>query len=92
MRTIYHGGEFWRLHDTGEIERPGCCGPSPSWRVTGAVMRNNFGYVTRRYTLADILADPGAIPWTHRNGAQRVFVRDFDHGSTREWCSRHRIS
>lgn len=92
MRTIQHGREYWKLHDTGEIERPGMFGPSGSWTVAGAVERNNFGNVTRRYSLAEILANPGAIPWRHKNGSQRVFVRDWDHGTLREWGNKHSIS
>ena len=61
--------------------------PSGQWRVTGAVERNNFGNVVRRYTLAEILADPDSIPWKCRNGAQRTFIRDLDHGTVREWRS-----
>jgi hypothetical protein len=42
-----------------------------------------------RFTLEDILR--GGIQWKHKNGAQRVFVQDFDHGSIREWRTPHSI-
>lgn len=49
--------------------------------------RNNFGLVTRRYSLEEVLGDPGSIPWQFKNGKQRTFLMDFDHGSFREWGS-----
>jgi hypothetical protein len=90
MKTIRHGNEFWRLHDDGCITRPGIFStPSGKWRVVGAVRRNNFGHIVGRFTLEDILR--GGIQWKHKNGAQRVFVQDFDHGSIREWRTPHSI-
>lgn len=87
MKTIRYGSEFWRLHADGAIERPGLVAPNAAaWRVTGAVTRNNFGHITARYSLADILGN-APIPWSHANGAQKTFVRDFDHGAVREWRS-----
>jgi hypothetical protein len=75
------------LHETGAITRPaiGMNTASNNWIVTGAVTRNNFGHVTRRYSLADILSNPGAIPWQHGNGEQKTFIQDIDHGTPREW-------
>lgn len=90
------GGEYFNILPDGCIcRRTGYMKaepPSGQWRIVGAVERNNFGNVTRRYTLAEILADPDAIPWRWKNGAQRVFLRDFDHGTIREWGSpRHSV-
>ena len=83
--TIRHGSEFWNMHENGAIERPGRVKPDWStWRVTGAVLMNNFGRTTRRYSLDDIKA--GGIQWHYANGKQRVFVTDFDHGTGRMWC------
>lgn len=87
MRTINKGSEYWLLYDNGHIERPGLVSPSPNWRVTGALERNNFGGIVRRYTLADIIERGDTIPWRFKNGQQRVFVQDFDHGTHREWRS-----
>jgi hypothetical protein len=87
-RTIHYGGELMSLHADGCISRPAIgMGFSGQWRLTGAVMRNNFGHITRRYSLEQILSDPASIPWQFANGTQRVFVQDYDHGSHREWRS-----
>lgn len=85
-RTIYRSGiAYARLHENGQIERlDGHAGPSENWRVTGAVTRNNFGYVTARWTLDEILSGE-SIPWRFKNGRQRTFLRDYDHGTGREW-------
>ena len=88
-RTIRHGAEYMELHENGAITRPEISMNTPSnkWLVTGAVTRNNFGHVTRRYSLANILNNPGAIPWQHGNGKQKTFIQDVDHGTPREWRS-----
>jgi hypothetical protein len=84
-RTIHPDGHT--IHDDGYVQRhdvpPPYGRPSGQWRITGAVTLNNFGYVTRRYTLAEVLADPSAIPWKFRNGKQRTFLTDIDHGTHR---------
>jgi len=91
MKTINYGGEYWRLHDNGQIERPGLVSPSDSWRVVGAVRLNNFGHTVQRFTLADVLS--GRIEWKHKNGKQRVHILDFDHGTIRMWgCPGHSVS
>jgi hypothetical protein len=83
MNTIQYGSEYWKMHDSGEIERPGLVSPSIKWRILGAVEYTNFGKVKKIYTLDDI--KKGGIQWQYKNGHQRVFVRDFDHGTMREW-------
>jgi hypothetical protein len=89
-RTIRRGDEFMKLWDDGAISRPSCPAPydqpSGKWTLTGAVELNNFGYIVRRWSLADVLADPAAIPWRHKNGKQRVHVADLDHGMRRMWA------
>jgi len=86
-RTIQPNG--WTIHDDGNVQRHDVPSPydqpSGQWRITGAVTRNNFGYITRRYSLAEVLADPAAIPWKSGNGKQRTFLTDYDHGTNREW-------
>jgi len=90
MKTIKHGSEFWHLHDNGCITRPGIFSiPSGQWRIVGAVRLNNFGRIVERFSLEDILR--GGIQWKHKNGSQRVFVQDFDHGSIRQWGNSHSI-
>lgn len=75
------------IHASGQIERPGFFAPSDSWRLLGAVERNNFGRVVRRYSMAEVLESASTIPWKFKNGKQRTFVLDFDHGHMREWRS-----
>jgi hypothetical protein len=90
-RTIDYDGARWTLHGNGEIQRHDVPAPynqpSGQWLVTGAETLNNLGGVTRRWTLAEILADPGAIPWKHKNGKQKTHITDLDHGSHRMWMS-----
>jgi hypothetical protein len=96
-RTIINqDGSRWTLHDNGQVQRhdvpPPYDTPSGQWVITGAVTLNNFGYVTRRYTLAEILASPDAIPWKHKNGKQRTHLTDIDHGTHRTRMSpRHDV-
>lgn len=85
-RVIRSGAEYMTLHADGTISRANWP-VSGKWRVTGAVERNNFGAAVRRYTLDDILRDPRAIAWRCKNGAQRTFLCDLDHGTPREWRS-----
>lgn len=90
---IDYGADTFFANAKGWIERPGLVNGSERWRIVGAVECNNFGRVVREYTLEQVLADPGAIPWTHKNGTQRTFVRDFDHGAYRQWASpKHTLS
>lgn len=62
--------------------------PSGDWRVEGALEFGRGytgGHVVRRYTLADILAN--RVPWFYKNGVQRCYVKDYDHGHYRVWMS-----
>lgn len=89
MRTIKYNNEYWKLHDNGMIERPNLVAPSKTWVVTGACEYNNFGHVVRVYSLDEILNTN--IQWKHKNGKQKVFIRDNDHGTNREWRNSHTI-
>jgi len=82
--TILSGSNYFTIHDNGMISRPGVA-PSGQWTCAGAVRCNNFGNVVQRFTVAEVLA--GGIKWRHANGAQRVYLMDVDHGTTRMWCS-----
>jgi hypothetical protein len=86
-RTIQPHG--WTIHDNGYVERHDVSHSEPSakWRITGAVERNNFGGAVEWYSLADVLADPSAIPWQFGNGKQRTFLTQFDHGTNSELTS-----
>lgn len=62
--------------------------PSGYWTLTGAVEYGRGycgGRVVRRYTLDDIKAN--RVPWFWRNGKQRCFPTDIDHGTHRVWMS-----
>lgn len=86
--TIVHGNEYMGLYADGSIDRPAInMPPSGQWKIIGAVTLNNLGGVVRRYSLADILANPSAIPWQFKNGKQKTFVEDLDHGTRRRWAS-----
>lgn len=86
---IKYGDEYMRMDEVGLVSRPaiGMKKPSGDWRVTGAVVRNNFGYVVCRLTLHDLKTRCDEIKWQHKNGKQRVFITDLDHGTHREWQS-----
>lgn len=84
---IRHGSEWYRVDGQGRINRPGKWGFSDTWRIIGAVERNNFFKVVHEYSLDEILTDPESIPWLFKNGKQRVWMLDSDHGTTREWRS-----
>jgi hypothetical protein len=96
--AVEYGAEIMHIHADGGISRPALrreapnyVGPSGQWKLRGAVERNNFGAVTRRYTVAQVLSDWRTIPWHFKNGAQRTFLQDYDHGTMREWRSpKHR--
>ena len=86
--TIVKGNERLDLYADGSIGRPAIhMQPSGEWKVTGAVTLNNFGNVTARYSLQEILSNPSAIPWQHKNCKQKTFVEDLDHGARRLWVS-----
>jgi hypothetical protein len=89
--SIQYGSEYMRANHKGQIMRSDdgfrtfSVSPSDNWRITHAVRRNNFGNIVERFSLADIIA--GGIQWKYKNGSQRVFLKDFDHGGYREWRS-----
>ena len=97
--AIESGDEVMHLHADGGISRPALrataanyVGPSGQWKVRGAVERNNFGAAVRRYSLAEVLDKGMALPWRNKNGTQRTFLQDWDHGTAREWRSpKHHI-
>ena len=87
---VQYGYEYMKLYPDGTLERhiPGASNygqRSFDWRVTGAVMMNNFNRTVRQYTLEHVLYED--IPWWWKNGKQRVHVTDYDHGSGRVWMS-----
>lgn len=88
IATIVQGSEHMDLYVDGSVGRPAIqMQPSGEWKVIGAVTLNNFGNVTARYSLQEILFNPSAIPWKYKNGRQKTFVEDVDHGTRRRWAS-----
>jgi hypothetical protein len=85
-RTVQPQG--WTIHENGDVQRHDVPAPynqpSGNWSITGAVERNNLGGAVRHYTLAEVLANPAGIPWKFKNGEQRTFLTDIDHGTPRE--------
>jgi hypothetical protein len=75
MRTIVCGNERMTLNDDGTVARLSLPAPrgtaSGQWKVTGAVTLSNFGTVTRRWSLADILADPPRSRGSTATGSRR---------------------
>jgi hypothetical protein len=89
---IHQGQEYMPVYEGGLISRePGrkvpaaYCRPTGKWILRGAVERNNFGNVVRRYSQAEVLS--GKIVWYHKNRKQKVFLLDIDHGTNREMGS-----
>ncbi len=81
-------GEVWEIDGAGRVTRykGGALrwSGSDKWVITGAVAYTPQGGVERHYTLAELLADPAAIPWRFKNGKPKTFLRDLDHGTARE--------
>ena len=95
-RTIVSLGaktEYMILHANGHVEREQRgVAPSEEWRIIEAVTRNNFGHITRFYSLEEIMENPESIPWRYANGNQKTYLRDLDRGTLREWRSpRHEV-
>lgn len=78
-------GETYAVSETGQISRA-CLDwkYSDSWRLVGAVRFNNFGRVVERARFDGQLLQ---LSWMHKNGKQRWFIVDYDHGSERIWTS-----
>lgn len=86
MKTISRFGEpELILRNDGSISRPHEK-PSGQWQVIGAVRLNNFGKVVELFTLRDVLGST-RLQWLHKNGRQRIHIRDYDHGACRVWMS-----
>ncbi len=86
-------GRQWKIDEDGLIARSDLdrdAQPSGDWQIVGAVEYNNFGHVVRRWrswwTLRAAI-QASAVPWLYKNGKQRVFILDEDHGHLREWRS-----
>ena len=81
--TIYIQYPFEELtvDDQNRFARPyKGMGPSNDWLLTGAV-EYKFGRLHKRYSVEDIRAK--RVPWFYKNGKQRCFITDRDHGTDR---------
>ncbi len=85
-RVIVSGSRYYDLYPDGRIASKDTK-PSSDWLCTGAVTRNNFGRVSRVYSLAEIILNAPEIPWKFKNGKQKTYITDLDHGTPREWGS-----
>ena len=84
MRTINRSGMYYELHDNGFISTPKVK-PSRDWSLSHAVRFNNFGKVVEIFSLEQVLTSD--IKWHYKNGKQRVYIVDCDHGTYRTWMS-----
>lgn len=85
----------WSVTDDGRIARtdliheaPAYAVPSGQWRILGAVVYHGRG-IAMSYNwpaLKQAIQD-GGVQWRYKNGKQRLFIRDEDHGTVREWRS-----
>lgn len=87
MFRIVKGNEVMFADEEGNISRPQIgMKASGQWELTGAVRYNNFGGIAERWSLTDIKYGP-TIQWKYKNGKQRVYATDWDHGTNRIWAS-----
>ena len=79
-----------------QLVRPHC-EASGQWILTGAVRSNNFGREVERVEFvcphclrpnADAIEQLNRIQgdWTWKNGSQKWYALDYDHGSRRMWA------
>lgn len=85
---MFHTSSRWTmLHKDGKLSNENAA-PSGHWVLTGAIEYGRgylSGRVVRRYSLEDVLE--GRVPWFWKNGKQRCFPTDIDHGTHRVWMS-----
>lgn len=80
--------ESFNVDAQGHITYSKAPTPSGQWKLTGAVeVGRGFtgGRIIRVYSLDDIINN--RVPWFYKNGKQRCFVQDYDHGTHRMWAS-----
>lgn len=61
--------------------------PSLNWIFDGAVRINNFGHIVKRFSADFIRQNANGLDWLHKNGKQRLFLCDIDHGTYRIWIT-----
>jgi len=60
--------------------------PSLQWEWIGLFRFNNFGHIVERIPVHRVLTEK--LQWTYKNGKQRLFIVDIDHGTLRHWGAR----
>jgi hypothetical protein len=85
LMQIFIVNETYFVNDANQIGRPSIkMAPSKDWILTGAVeLKMVFGSLTaiRHYSVWDIRNK--IVPWFFKNGGQRCFITDEDHGYSR---------
>lgn len=94
--SICRNGTYYHVGNDGCISYTHADGfkvqSSDNWRLVGAVeYKTVFGntVVVRHYTFKDIVEKK--VPWKYKNGKQRCFIQDYDHGSFRVWGNDHSV-
>lgn len=93
--SICRNGTYYHVGTDGCISYTHADGfkvQSSDWRLVGAVeYKTVFGntVVVRHYTFKDIVEKK--VPWKYKNGKQRCYVKDYDHGSFRVWGNDHSV-
>lgn len=89
IALIRHGKEYMPVNSNYEITRENSKQFSGEWKLIGAVRFNNFGHKVEEKGKSSLAA---ITNWFYKNGKQKWYVIDYDHGSFRVWMSpRHSI-
>ena len=81
---VSRGTSYFDVFENGEITQCRKGQPSGQWKITGGVVFM-FGQVVQRYTLKELVENFTTIKWKYKNGKQRIFFTDLDHGTSRQW-------
>ncbi len=86
---IHRGGDTYYVNHLNQIHGgPNEVKPDNSWRLIGAseyrMVHGRFR-PTVSFSVKNIR--DGIVPWKWKNGKQRCFIRDNDHGTIRTWMS-----
>lgn len=79
-----YGRSIYVVDDSGYISAIGQ-EPSGAWQIIGAERYNNFGKPVEYLDFHNLHRINGQ--WRYKNGAQKWFLVDLDHGTKRVWRS-----
>lgn len=90
MRYFESRGERYSVDSENNIGRPQIgIKASGQWKLLGVFRLNNFGRVVDRAELDYLIEPGGTLSQTellfYKNGKPKWFVRDYDHGTLRQW-------